>query len=133
MYYWRNGGLPKDEERLARIAKLDAERWQSVRLAVAGRFNQNWRHKRIDEELNKAEEKSLKATIASAKSWEARGKRSKADALRTLKPTRSVGKASHPSFKSSLYDQTLVGAESGSIGQLSAEALTTMGIRRGAK
>ena len=127
MSYWRNGGLPDDDERLARIVKLSPERWLSVRLAVSRRFHDKWRHKRIDEELEKADAKSLKAAVASAKSWESRGKRPRANAMRPHNRKLSVGKASQPSFKSVLYDLTLGERNKGPM-LLSEAALASMGI-----
>jgi uncharacterized protein YdaU (DUF1376 family) len=69
MHYWRTGGLPDDDEKLARIVGLDAMRWQCVRSALVLLFAARWRHKRIDAELEIASIKSLKATISASKRW----------------------------------------------------------------
>lgn len=128
MHYWRTGGLPNDDERLARIAKLSAERWQCVRSTLVSKFGPRWSHKRIEAERDKAEEKSLKATISAAKSWEARGKLPKANAKRRHVPAQSELKASQPSFKSTsltIYRDAPV--------QLSELALASLGSSRGTK
>jgi uncharacterized protein YdaU (DUF1376 family) len=82
MHYWRNGGLPDDDERLARIVGLDAMRWQCVRIAMLSLFRANWRHKRIDEELAKAAVKSAKATLSANNRWKDKVNPNNANALR---------------------------------------------------
>lgn len=64
--YWQRGEpLPDDDRKLARIARVaDAERWLSVRLALAEHFTVSdgvWVHARIEKELEKARAKSEKA------------------------------------------------------------------------
>lgn len=54
MKYWRDGGLPADEELIRRYAKLSPEQWAESRAVLAAFFDEGWRHKRIDEELAKA-------------------------------------------------------------------------------
>ena len=54
MHYWANGGLPVEDFRLQAIACMDAEQWQRSRPTIASFFDENWKHKRIDEELEKA-------------------------------------------------------------------------------
>jgi len=56
MHYWRNGGLPSDERMISRIARLTADQWAESRDMLAALFRDGWRHKRIDEELAKADE-----------------------------------------------------------------------------
>jgi uncharacterized protein YdaU (DUF1376 family) len=69
MHYWRAGSLPQEDDRLARIVKLDLERWLCVRIPVAMLFQDCWRHKRIDAELSRAAEKSGKAKASANKRW----------------------------------------------------------------
>ena len=128
MHYWRTGGLPDDDERLARIAKLSAERWQCVRIALIPKFGPKWRHKRIESEREKAEDKSLKAAISAAKSWEARGKLPRANAKRGHAPSQSELNASQPSYKS-----TSSTFSRGDPVRLSELALSALGNSRGAK
>ena len=63
MHYWQHGGLPDDDDQLRRIAGIkddksmtERRQWRSICLAIAPFFQQpGWRHKRIDEELQKSE------------------------------------------------------------------------------
>lgn len=58
MDYWRNGGLPNDDKKLARIVGLTEAEWLDIRDNLAELFQDDWRHKRIDEELAKSEAKT---------------------------------------------------------------------------
>lgn len=82
MHYWRTGALPNDDERLARIVKLTTDKWQCVRIEVAALFGPGWSHKRIDEELKKASEKSDKARSSANNRWKDKQKTNHANALR---------------------------------------------------
>jgi uncharacterized protein YdaU (DUF1376 family) len=57
MHYWLHGGLPSDEAKLARIARLSFEQWNEVRPTLIELFNPEWRHKRIESELATTREK----------------------------------------------------------------------------
>lgn len=61
-HYWLSGKpLPKDDAALARLARATAARWRAIRSAVMAFFrltDDGWRHKRIDQELAKAEQVS---------------------------------------------------------------------------
>jgi uncharacterized protein YdaU (DUF1376 family) len=72
MHYWTQGGLPPDEKSIRRILGLNSESerhvWRSIRLAIAPFFQHpGWRHKRIDAELKKQEETSIKRKMAGQK------------------------------------------------------------------
>jgi uncharacterized protein YdaU (DUF1376 family) len=67
LHYWSNGGLPKDETKLARIARLTASEWTSVRDTIADFFDGNWQHFRIDAELATARERHEGRAAAGAK------------------------------------------------------------------
>lgn len=56
MHYWSNGGLPNDDRRLARIARVNLKQWLRVRQTVADFFDRDWTHVRIDVELAHAKE-----------------------------------------------------------------------------
>lgn len=69
MHYWQAGGLPNDDEKLARIARATSEEWTKLRPTVAMFFDDQWRHKRIDAEIAKievAQAAGRKAGLASA-------------------------------------------------------------------
>jgi uncharacterized protein YdaU (DUF1376 family) len=79
MHYWQHGGLPADEAMIRRVAKMTAEQWTESRDLLASLFKDGWRHKRIDEELAKADELVEKRrTNASAQHQK---RRSSADAV----------------------------------------------------
>ena len=70
MHYWMKGGLPDNEQQLARICRLPDYRWRKIRETIAGLFHHGWKHKRIDEEIAKAdamrEKKSAAGKVSSA-------------------------------------------------------------------
>lgn len=88
MEYWRNGGLPNDERRLARIVGATEEEWSAVRDNIAEFFTDGWRHKRIDDELAKAGEVSERRAAAANKRWSCKSN-ANADASAYAKPMRS--------------------------------------------
>jgi len=60
MAYWRNGGpLPDENNSLRMITKMSRSEWKKMRPTMEHFFEisdgQEWRHKRIDAELEKAE------------------------------------------------------------------------------
>lgn len=69
MDYWRNGSLPADDRKLARIARLSVAEWEAVRDDLAELFLPGWRHKRIDAELARSSAKSDAARGSAAKRW----------------------------------------------------------------
>ena len=70
-HYWRTGGLPNDDARLARIAKLSVKNWtEFIKPDLEPLFRPNWRHKRIDEELQKSEVIRTKRAIAGKRGGE---------------------------------------------------------------
>lgn len=55
--YWRSGPPPDDDTILRQITRLDDSGWSRNKAALIGFFsvkNGHWRHKRIDEELQRA-------------------------------------------------------------------------------
>ena len=55
---WVSGALPDDDDVLARVAGLDAERWAQVRPVIAGYFqiaDGQWVHARIEREREHAQ------------------------------------------------------------------------------
>lgn len=75
LHYWRTGGLPNDDARLARIAGLTPEAWQSSREVMASFFDGEWRHKRVDFELAEAERLSKAGRAGGLASGKARANR----------------------------------------------------------
>src|SRR5689334_3432761 len=65
-HYWQHGGLPSEDEALARITRMSAPEWRRSRGVLQAFFHDGWKHKRIDGELEKAADISSKRA-ASAK------------------------------------------------------------------
>lgn len=64
MNYWQRGQpLPNDDRKLARIAGLGPREWKRVRETISEFFQvdcSNWFHSRLESELSKLRDKSLK-------------------------------------------------------------------------
>lgn len=64
MNYWQRGQpLPNDDRKLARIAGLGPREWKRVRETISEFFQvdcSNWFHSRLESELHKLRDKSLK-------------------------------------------------------------------------
>ena len=72
MHYWQHGGLPNDDRRLARIARMGEEEWVGVRDTIAEFFREGWQHKRIDQELADAYDLTVKRSAAGKEGASAR-------------------------------------------------------------
>jgi len=84
MHYWANDGLPSDDKKLARIARLDPDEWAASRDTIREFFTDGWKHLRIEFELTKAAHKSQTASEAGKASAEARANERSTDVQRTL-------------------------------------------------
>jgi len=67
MEYWQKGRLPGTDAERARVSGLNAKQWLSNRLAIAAMFDSDWRHSRIERELEKANELRLKRALFGSK------------------------------------------------------------------
>ena len=67
MEYWTKGELPKDSEKIRKLCGLTPQLWRSNSLAIASMFSPDWRHARVERELAKAAEISLKRSVYGAK------------------------------------------------------------------
>jgi uncharacterized protein YdaU (DUF1376 family) len=75
LHYWANGGLPTTDKELMAIARMDADEWASNCYAIAKFFSPTWRHKRLEEELEKSKRVSEKRSLAGLKgAWTRHGK-----------------------------------------------------------
>lgn len=83
MHYWCHDGLPPENGKLAKIAKLSREQWDEVRDTLADLFLDDWRHKRVEEELAKAKALIAKKKAAGKAGASARYGRGIADAEQT--------------------------------------------------
>ena len=57
MHYWRFGCLPTDDERLARIARVSVDKWQTLKPAIGPLFEDDWRDPKLEEQRGEAEDK----------------------------------------------------------------------------
>lgn len=72
MHYWVHGLLPDDDKLLRRIARCEARWWPQIKNELKPFFYDGWKHKRIDQELEKANEISNKRGEAAAQRWSKR-------------------------------------------------------------
>lgn len=70
MHYWKKGELPDDDKQLSAITKLPMRIWLDTRETLQAFFYDGWRHKRIDEELYRMEEKTARRAAAGQKGGE---------------------------------------------------------------
>ncbi|PSH68547.1 hypothetical protein CU102_12345 [Phyllobacterium brassicacearum] len=88
MHYWQHGGLPADDNRLARIARAGADRWAFVKDAIQSLFEEDWRLDRLEQQRATAEETHMKRSEAGRK-----GGRPRRDEKPGNKPSFSEEKA----------------------------------------
>jgi uncharacterized protein YdaU (DUF1376 family) len=70
MHYWQVGGLPTEDAKLARIAKLPIQKWKQTRPNLECLFQPGFKsHKRIDHELQRAAAIREKAKQAARQRW----------------------------------------------------------------
>lgn len=74
MHYWQNDGLPADDAKLARIARMPLRDWSKIGATLADFFDDGWKHKRIEEEFARAKEKSDAARESAEKRWGGNGR-----------------------------------------------------------
>lgn len=61
MHYWSTGALPMEDRHLASIACMTDREWKSARPTIAAFFNPDWKHKRIEKEIEGAAERHSRA------------------------------------------------------------------------
>jgi uncharacterized protein YdaU (DUF1376 family) len=64
LHYWRNEGLPTDHAQLRRITKLSVYQWKKIGPRLAMFFDADWKHGRIERELERASVKMTEKTEA---------------------------------------------------------------------
>lgn len=67
MEYWNKGRLPSTDAERARVTGMNRKQWASNSLAIASMFDADWRHARIERELQKANDLKLKRQVYGAK------------------------------------------------------------------
>lgn len=66
MHYWSAGSLPKDVPSLRRITVQDRHQWRRNAPVISAFFSPDWRHERMEKELEKAKQISLKRQVYGA-------------------------------------------------------------------
>jgi uncharacterized protein YdaU (DUF1376 family) len=91
MNYWQRGGpLPNDDARLAKITGLSARNWGQMRSRIEEFFESGtefWNHARIDRELSRVADKSLKSKKAAQASVQRRFGERLTDGEADVEPT----------------------------------------------
>lgn len=73
MHYWQRGGLPNENVQLAAIARMSDSEWKKARPVIEPFFQMpGWKHKRVEEELSKAQAKYEARAAAGKKGGEAK-------------------------------------------------------------
>ena len=96
-HYWINGGLPVDDEALARIARLPLKSWRAIRPTIEKFFEMpGWRHRRIEADLDKLGRVKIRRQVAGSIGGtrsaiaRARGRRNPSNASRLLPAKRQA-------------------------------------------
>jgi len=50
-HYWQNNGIPSEDTRLARIARVSAKEWKAMKPTIGAFFDEDWKHVRIEREI----------------------------------------------------------------------------------
>ena len=91
MNYWQRGkALPGGKAQLARIARVTTEEWEQIGPAIAPFFEEvdgEWVHNRIERELAKVREKSIKASAAGKASAERKAESTSVVQLSSVRST----------------------------------------------
>jgi uncharacterized protein YdaU (DUF1376 family) len=103
MEYWQTRSLPDDDRQLARIACMSDREWKAARPNIEPLFLPTWRHKRVDEELRKADAKYERRAEAGK-----RGGNAKAGKVAMLDQTASNALASSTQPQADLAAQQTV-------------------------
>src|SRR5580765_3860253 len=67
MEYWSKGKLPDTDAGRRRVTAMSPKQWSTNRSDIAAMFGPDWRHERIERELQKANELRLKRAVYGAK------------------------------------------------------------------
>ena len=67
MEYWMKGKLPDTDAGRRRITAMTAKQWSTNRSDIASMFGPDWRHDRVERELEKAKELRTKRSVYGSK------------------------------------------------------------------
>ena len=75
LHYWANGSLPTTDKELMAIARMGEEEWLGNCYTLAKFFDANWRHARLDTDIEKAKKRSKARALAGLKgAWARHGR-----------------------------------------------------------
>ena len=95
MEYWQKGGLPDDDARLARIAKMTPIEFSNARATLAEFFLPGWRHKRVDRELAESNAAYKRRAVAGKAGGAAKSSNATAMLQQCSSSKPSIGLATH--------------------------------------
>lgn len=81
LHYWNKGGLPTEEKMLARVARMSEREWRANRDTLSEFFSADWKHDRIEKEIEKARTKSEARAEFGARGGNAKALKNKAPAV----------------------------------------------------
>jgi uncharacterized protein YdaU (DUF1376 family) len=106
MEYWSVGSLPKNDEKIAQILGISRTKFKRISPNIKRFFSENWEHKRIDEELQKAHQRSEKAKLSASKRWSSSDANGHANAYANA-DTNADANAMLPSQANILIDKSI--------------------------
>ncbi len=101
MHYWQTGGLPTSDDELASICRMSEDEWVKIRGKIARLFDDGWKHKRVEEEIAKADELDSKRSAAGKAGAYARYGKRTADAPQTDSIARGNSQSQSPTQEDS--------------------------------
>jgi uncharacterized protein YdaU (DUF1376 family) len=134
-HYWAHGELPTDHAKLKQILGLHgvngSNRWRSICLAIAPFFDENWRHGRIDAELEKSNSIKEKRALAGFKGGSSSRGKNNVQRFTSQAIAKQTGGIPHKYITSSEYDAPREGStEKKDSGDASPELLRSMQQKR---
>jgi uncharacterized protein YdaU (DUF1376 family) len=100
MHYWQHGGVPDDNSQLAAIARMTGSEWKKARPIIEPFFQMpGWKHKRVEEEIAKADAKYELRAAAGKAGGEAKAKAKQKPSIATPELEQAVGKTEAKSYQ----------------------------------
>jgi uncharacterized protein YdaU (DUF1376 family) len=66
-HYWVHGGLPDNDDQLARIVRVRTDEWLYHKPVLQEFFHSGWRHNRVEVELKRSDAKLAQRKAAGSK------------------------------------------------------------------
>jgi uncharacterized protein YdaU (DUF1376 family) len=91
MHYWQHGGVPNDNTQLAAIARMSDPEWKKARPIIEPFFQMpGWKHKRVEEEIAKADAKYELRAAAGKRGGEAKANAKQNSSIATSLPEQNA-------------------------------------------